>query len=125
MGTIYQIPTTADANLRLLVNSVNDMISRHPDPLVARRWAEMASKTLLRYCAPPVPSQPVLDLDSVDGLSSEQKHQLRSMTELWLQSYFDDVRDQLMNVHGDMLKLQKAVAEFESGSGTQNEEDKP
>lgn len=116
MGTIYQMPSAADAKIRLMVKAVNEMILQHPDPSVAKRWAALASESLARYSSPPPPSQPVLDLDSVDDLSAEQKQQLHSLTQRWLESYLEDVRDQLMNVHGDMLKLQKQIAELESAS---------
>ena len=114
MGTIHQLPVAADAQVRLLEKLVGDMIAQHPDPDVARRWAEMARDTISRYPGPPMPTLPILDLDSVEGLSEEQASNIQSVTQRWLESYFDDVRGQLMNVHQDLLRLQKTVAELES-----------
>ncbi|MFK7860739.1 MAG: hypothetical protein AB8B64_18120 [Granulosicoccus sp.] len=93
---------------------MSDMIAQHPDAEVARRWTEMARKTMGRYPGPPMPTHPVLDLDSVEGLSASQASAVHKLTERWLQSYFEDVRDQLMKVHGDLLKLQKTIAELEA-----------
>lgn len=113
MGTVHQIPTTADAHLRLLQQLASEAISKHPDPQVAKRWADMASETILRYPGPPMPSQAVLDLDRVEGLDPAQQEDIELLLTQWLQSYFSDVRDQLMSVHNDMLRLQKRVAELE------------
>ena len=113
MGTIHQLPNHADAQVRLLEKVVTEMIDRHPDPEVASRWAQMAKETILRYPGPPHPTRPLLDLEKVDGLSAEQTQAIHAVTERWLQHYFDDVRAQLMNVHRDLLTLQKTIAELE------------
>lgn len=114
MGTVHQLPAAAEAQVRLLERLVEQMIAQHPDPDVARRWAEMARDTISRYPGPPMPSLPVLDLDGIEGLSKEQANAIQSVTQRWLESYFDDVRGQLMKVHKDLLQLQRTVAEFES-----------
>lgn len=116
MGTVHHFPSSTDAQARQLQKLVTDMISQHPDACVAQQWASMASETMARYPGPPMPSQPELNIDAVAGLSAEQKQQLRQLVEQWLLTYFDDVRDQLMRVHFDLLNLQKRVAEFESGN---------
>ena len=116
MGTVHQLPAAADAQARLLERLVNEMIAQHPDPEVARRWAEMARDTIARYPGPPIPSLPVLDLDGVEGLSAGQASAIHNVTQRWLESYFEDVRQQLMKMHNDLLRLQKTVAELESTS---------
>ncbi len=118
MGTIHHLPNAADVHVRQLQTLVSDVISQHPDPEVSRIWAAMASETMGRYPGPPLPSNPELNLDAVEGLSPEQKQQVQKIVEQWLLSYFDDVRDQLMKVHFDLLNLQKTVAECEVNNGT-------
>lgn len=112
MGTLHQLPTDVDAHARLMNKLVNDAIAEHPDAEVAQRWMAMAQETLTRYPGPPMPSQPTLDLDTIEGLSNEQAQLIRAKCESWLQSYFEDVRDQLMRLHSDILTLQKLVAEY-------------
>ena len=112
MGTVHQLPNSADANARLIEKLVSDMIARHPDPDVARRWADMARQTLSKYPGPPMPTQPVLDLDTIEGLSAAQANAIQLLTQDWLQAYFHDVSEQLMKVHRDLLSLQKTVAEL-------------
>ena len=114
MGSIHQLPTTAGVHARLLRQMVKDTISSHPDKQVAKAWAAMAEQSLARYPGPPAPSHPILDLDVVDHLSSDQKQQVETVTKEWLERYLADVRDQLMSVHRDLLILQKRVAELES-----------
>ncbi|MFK8081637.1 MAG: hypothetical protein AB8B97_15230 [Granulosicoccus sp.] len=92
---------------------MSEMIEKHPDSEVASRWAAMARETISRYSGPPMPSQPVIDLNSVPGLTEAQASAVAMLTEKWLQDYFTDVRAQLMNVHADFLKLQKTVAELQ------------
>lgn len=116
MGTVHHLPNAANAHQRILEKLVNDVISQHPDEIVAARWATMARQTLSRYPGPPMPTQPVLNLDAVKGLSSEQARAIQLLTEDWLQCYFDDVGDQLMQMHRDLLTLQKTVAELEAGN---------
>ena len=113
MGTVHQLPAAADAQVRLLERLVGEMIAQHPDPEVAKRWAEMARDTISRYPGPPMPTLPILDLDGVEGLSTEQASAIQDVTQRWLASYFEDVRQQLMKVHSDLLSLQKTVAELE------------
>ncbi|MFK7994465.1 MAG: hypothetical protein AB8B87_10035 [Granulosicoccus sp.] len=118
MGTVHQLPSAADAKARLLERLVSDMIAGHPNPKVASRWADMARNTLAKYPGPPLPTHPVLDLDSVAGLDQTQSVAIQAITEQWLQLYFNDVLDQLMKVHKDLLSLQKTVAEYEVENGT-------
>ncbi|MFK7853067.1 MAG: hypothetical protein AB8B79_03095 [Granulosicoccus sp.] len=117
MGSVHQLPTDADTHARLLEQLVSELIEQHPDPQIAKRWAAMARETLAQYPAPPTPSQTVLDLDQVEGLSQDQQAQLHSLTQSWLLSYFNDVRGQLLNVHRDFLLLQKRIAELELKGG--------
>lgn len=113
MGTLHQLPTAAFAHTRLLEQLVTETIAGHPDPMVAKAWAKMARQSISRYASPPRPSQPMVDLDSVEGLNVEQCEQLHGLTQAWLESYLIDVRDQLMSIHADLLSLQKRVAEGE------------
>ena len=116
MGSVHQLPTDADAHARLLEQLVTDIIGNHPDQQIANRWATMARETISRYPAPPLPTQAVLDLDQIEGLSPEQLVQVHVLTQSWLLSYFNDVRGQLLNVHRDFMALQKRIAELEADS---------
>jgi len=71
----------------------------------------MAQVTLARYPGPPLPSQADLNLDGISQLSAEDRDALMVSVTAWLESYFNDVRAQLMDVHRDLLSLQKRVAE--------------
>jgi hypothetical protein len=113
MGSLHQLPTAAGAHARLLEQMVSEAIARHPDARVAEIWAAMARESIKRYACPPLPSRPVLDLDKVTGLNPEQSLQLHAVTQAWLESYLNDVRNQLMSIHRDLLGLQKRVAENE------------
>ena len=113
MGDIHQIPTDATAHARLLEQLVSASIASHPDPEVARRWSEMAKHSLRRFPGPPIPSQPELNLDSLAGLSDADREALIVSVSAWLESYFNDVRSQMMDVHRDLLSLQKRVAELD------------
>jgi len=113
MGSVHQLPTDAEAHARLLEQLVTDIIEGHPDPRLAKRWSAMAKETIARYPAPPYPTQAVLDLDQVEGLSAAQLAQVHALTQSWLLSYFNDVRSQLLNVHRDFMALQKRIAELE------------
>lgn len=117
MGSLHHLPTATTAHARLLDQLVGEMIGRHPDKAVAEKWAKMARESMLRYPGPPLPSQPVLGLDTVENLDLEQKNQLLDLTQEWLESYFNDVRNQMMEMHRDLLGLQRRVAEFEKEIG--------
>ena len=113
MGSLHHLPTAASTHARLLQQLVSDSIATHPDPEVAAVWSAMARESITRYASPPLPSQPVLDLDKVPDLSPEQYQALHGLTQSWLENYLTDVRNQLMNIHRDLLGLQKRVAELE------------
>lgn len=114
MGTLHHLPTDEDARARMLQKLVIDAISQHPDAEIAQRWMSMAEKTIARYPGPPLPSQPVLDLSELEGLSAEQVEWVQTRCAHWLQGYFEDVREQLMGIHADFLKLQKTIAELQA-----------
>lgn len=114
MGTVHQLPNAVETRNRLLGNVVRNLIEQHPDPEVAARWSAMAEQTITRYPGPPPPSQPVLDLASVAGLDKIQLAAIQALTDQWLGNYFDDVRKQLMSVHGDLLTLQRKLAELQT-----------
>lgn len=116
MGSLHHLPMAASTHARLLEQMVSEAIAAHPDAEVAAAWASMARETLRQYSGPPMPSQPLLDLDLVEGLDAQQRHQLHLLMQAWLESYFNDVRLQLMNIHRDFLTLQKRVAELEASS---------
>ncbi len=123
MGSLHHLPTAASAHARVLEELVGDMISRHPDKQVASAWEAMARESMRRYSAPPLPSQPVLDLDTIEGLTTAQQNQLYAVTQAWLDSYFNDVRGQLLTIHRDMLGLQRRVAEYEAREREQRRND--
>lgn len=113
LSNIFHLYSDAQTQSRLLERTVLNTIAEHPDKDVALRWQELAKETISRYPGPPLPSQPNLDLNGVDGLTPDQIKDIESRTEQWLSEYFKDVLAQLMNVHRDLLTLQKQIAEFE------------
>lgn len=114
MGSLHHLPTAASTHARLLEQLVSEAIAAHPDADIANAWAAMARESISRYAGPPLPSHPVLDLDSVEGLEPAQREQLQELVQKWLEHYLNDVRQQLMNIHRDFLVLQKRVAELEA-----------
>ncbi len=113
MGDIHYLPTGETIQARLLEKHIEKTISSHPDKDVAKRWNELAQASLKKYPGPPMPSQPVLDLDMLSGLTDEQRDAVVDAAQSYLEGYFEDVRQQLIRMHSDMLRLQKKVAEYE------------
>jgi len=113
MGDIHYLPTGETAQARLLEKHVQKTISGHPDQKVAKRWNEMAQASLKKYPGPPMPSRSVLDLDMLSRLTDEERDEVVDAVQSYLESYFEDVRQQLIKMHSDMLRLQKTVAEYE------------
>lgn len=114
MGSLHHLPMAASTQARLLEQLVSEAIAAHPDKEVANAWASMARESIRRYAGPPMPSQPLLDLDSINGLDATQREQLQILVGGWLESYFNDVRHQLMDIHRDFMSLQKRVAELQA-----------
>ena len=113
MADIRYLPTARETSARLLERVVSEAIARHPDPGVARRWARMARESVARWPGPPLPSHPRLDFDSGGALDAERRARLMEAADRWMESYFGDVRDQMMEMHGEMLALQRRIAEYE------------
>jgi len=113
MGNIHHLRTGAESQSRLLEQWITQIIREHPDQRVADRWAELARETAHKFPGPPSPSHSEINLDSVAGLSDEEKKQILDEVEHFISCYFDDVRTQLMAVHSELLKLQKTIAEHE------------
>ncbi len=114
MDNVHHLHTDANAHARLLAQWIGETIAQHPDADVAKRWSELARETALKFPGPPAPSQPDIDLSSLDTLSERDKERVFAELQGFLSSYFDDVRKQLMQVHGELLALQKTVAELET-----------
>ncbi len=114
MGDIHYLPTVEGAQARLLEKQIERTISSHPDKDVAKRWNELAQASLKKYPGPPSPSRAVLDLDMMSRLNDQERDEVVNAVQGYLESYFEDVRQQLIQMHGDMLRLQKKVAEYES-----------
>jgi len=113
MGDVHQIGTGKAVQARLLEKWIVEIISQHPNEAVAKRWAEMAKETAAKFPGPPVPSQAEIDLNNLQFLSADDKEHVLNEVERFMQGYFDDVRQQLMQVHAELLGLQKTVAELE------------
>jgi len=109
MSDIRYLPGARRNAARVLERAVGEAIARHPDADVAARWSAMARETIARWPGPPVPSMTRLELDL--GLDDARRARLGTALERWTESYFGDVRDQLMEMHGEMLALQRRVAE--------------
>jgi len=114
MGDIHYLSTPSDAQGRLLEQWIAQTIAEHADADVARRWMELASETARKYPGPPTPSQATLELGMLADLGEQQRVAVLDAVQSYLESYFNDVRGQLMSMHADMLRLQKRVAELEA-----------
>ncbi len=113
MGDIHQLPTRRDAAARLLERIVIETIEACPDQRVAERWAKLARETTHRYVSPPNPTHPRLDINGIPDLSAESRERIHAAAAAWLNSYFNDVRGQMMAMHRDLLSAQKRIAELE------------
>ena len=113
MGDIHQLPTRRDAAARLLERIVIETIQACPDQRVADRWASLARETTHRYMAPPNPTHPQLNIQRIPDLDDASREQIHAAAAAWLDSYFDDVRAQMMAMHRDLLSAQKRIAELE------------
>ena len=117
MGDVHKIATSRESRARLLEQWIAETISQHPDKVVAARWAEMAKETAVKFPGPPSPSQTEINLNCLETLSTNDKEVVLDELERFMSSYFDDVRQQLMRVHAELLRLQKRVAELEVDQG--------
>jgi len=115
MGDVHQIGTSKASHARLLEQWIVEIISQHPDKAVAERWTEMARETAVKFPGPPSPSQTEINLNNLLSLSADDKDVVLNELERFIGSYFDDVRQQLMQIHAELLGLQKKVAELEVG----------
>ena len=123
MGDIHYLPTARASSARLLERVVREAIARHPDPRVAACWSEMARTSIARWPGPPSPSRSRLELDFDDALDAEQRRRLLVALDRWMESYFDDGREQMMEMHGEMLALQRRVAEQRVADGWFGDDD--
>jgi len=122
LAEIHYLPGAREASVRLLERAVSEAIADHPDPRVAARWAAMARETVSRWPCPPTPSLGTLEFDGEDDLlDPPRRARLVALLERWVDSYFDDVRDQMMEMHGEILALQRRVAEQEAEHETEHE----
>jgi len=113
MDNVHHLRTSTDSHARLLEQWITETIAQHPDTFVATRWAEMARETARKFPGPPEPSKTELNLTDLDSLSGEDRERVITEVDAFVGSYFDDVRQQLMQVHAELLRLQKKVAELE------------
>jgi len=115
MGDVHQIGTNKASQTRLLEQWIIETISQHPNESVAKRWTEMARETARKFPGPPSPSQSEIDLTGLQSISAVDKEHVLNELEQFMNGYFDDVRQQLMLVHTELLGLQKTIAELEVG----------
>ena len=113
MGDVHQIGTSQASHARLLEQWIVETISQHPNKAVAKRWSEMARETAVKYPGPTTPSQTEINLSGLQSLSTDDKEVVLNELERFIGSYFDDVRQQLIQVHAELLGLQKKLAELE------------
>jgi len=111
MADIVDFPQTKQHQARHLEHWVLEVIKQHPDAKVAARWERMAVQTCARFPGPPLPTRNVLELDSIAGLDTQTQNAVQQAVQEYLQSYFRDVNAQLLDVHKELLTLQKQVAE--------------
>lgn len=114
MADVIFLPQNKVKELRLLKQTLAAAIHLHPDRAIADRWNEMAQVSIERFPGPPTSSQPGLDLSDIGKLSKNETEELLSRIEHYLAGYIEDVRNQLLQMHGDTWRLQKRIAELES-----------
>jgi len=117
MGDVHQIGTSQDSHARLLEQWIAETISQHPNEVVAKRWSQMAKETARKFPGPPMPTQADVDLNDLQSLSAADKEHVLNELERFMGGYFNDVRQQLMLVHAELLGLQKTIAEMEVEQG--------
>ena len=120
MDNVHHLRTSTDSHARLLEQWITETISQHPDEYVAGRWSEMARETARKFPGPPAPSKTDIDLRDLQSLSDSDRERVFVEVETFVSSYFDDVRQQLMQVHGELLGLQKKIAELEKEAHSAN-----
>ena len=118
MDNVHHLRTSTDSQARLLEQWITETIAHHPDEYVAARWTEMARETARKFPGPPAPTKSDINLDELQSLTDGDKERVFSEVGAFIDSYFDDVRQQVMQMHGEMLKLQKQVAELEKHNET-------
>lgn len=116
MGEVHHLSTNADSQSRLLELWITEIIAQHPDEQVARRWSELATQSAIKFPGIPTPSQPEIDLSTLTTLSEEQRDQVFNVVQEFMSCYFIDVRAQVMDMHSEILKTQKALAELQCSS---------
>jgi len=118
MADIVDFPNSENQHARHLKNWVTEVIQSHPNEAVAQRWAEMASITCSRFPSAPWPSQENVSLDVIKTLDPDTQETVLMAVQDFMQSYFNDVNAQLLDVHRELLTLQKQVAEHALGYQT-------
>lgn len=113
MADIVNFPQSENQRVRQLQNWVSEVISQHPDKNVAARWTAMASETCQRFPSAPLPTQQTLPLDVIQSLNDETREAVLNAVQVFMLSYFNDVNEQLLAVHRELLTLQKQIAEHE------------
>lgn len=113
MGDVHYLSTCETSRQRLLEKWVGAAIDAHPNSAVAERWRELAFATLHKYPGAPAPSQSSLDLELVDGLSTLERARLTQLVSEYIEHYMDDVNGLVQAMHGELLTLQRKVAEQE------------
>lgn len=111
MADIVDFPRNQNHQARELHNWVTDVIRQHPDKGVANRWAEMAKDTCQRFPGAPWPTQESVSLEALARLDASTQEEVLNAVQAFMQSYFNDVNNQTLAMHREILTLQKQVAE--------------
>lgn len=111
MADIVDFPRKQSHQTRELQQWVTDVIKQHPNKNVAARWTQMAQRTCQQFPGAPWPTQEAIDLDALAPLDASTQEAVLTAVQSFMQSYFADVNHQMMQMHKEMLTLQKQVAE--------------
>lgn len=113
MGDIHDFPASRERSARLLELAVQEAIVGHPDPRVAVRWLYRAKQTIRRWPGPPLPSLESLVVNPGGNFDARQRSLVTDACAEWIDGYFGEVGEQMMDMHRELLSLQKELAELE------------
>ena len=81
----------------------------HPDEDILLLWKSMAKESIRKYSGAPRPG--VLDIFLPEETKKEDMDRIAQDVQNYMQSYVDNVKEMMLDMLGDMVILQKELAE--------------